>query len=77
MSDVEAGFFIVLAAIVIGYAAPKFQMRSAARRARNSYDRVQASTGSQAEELTKLSELKDKGAISDAEFEKMKAKIVA
>jgi hypothetical protein len=33
--------------------------------------------GSPADELHKLSELKDKGAISDAEFDRAKAKLLA
>ena len=40
-----------------------------------SYVRETASS-SPVDELHKLSELKDKGAISDAEFERMKAKVV-
>ena len=42
----------------------------------DSYVRETAGT-SPVDELHKLSELKDKGAISDAEYEKMKAKLVA
>ena len=41
----------------------------------DSYVRETAGT-SPVDELHKLSELKDKGAISDAEYEKMKAKLV-
>jgi len=41
----------------------------------DSYVRETAGT-SAVDELNKLSELKDKGAISDAEYEKMKAKVV-
>jgi hypothetical protein len=37
---------------------------------------VRETAGSPADELTKLSELHDKGTISDEEFEKMKAKVV-
>ena len=40
------------------------------------YIRETAGSGSQVDELAKLSDLKAKGAISDEEFEKMKAKIV-
>jgi ABC-type multidrug transport system fused ATPase/permease subunit len=40
------------------------------------YIRETASKGSPVDELAKLSALKEKGSISDEEFEKMKAKIV-
>jgi hypothetical protein len=43
----------------------------------DAYVREQAHGGSPAEELHKLNELREKGAISDAEFEKAKAKILA
>jgi hypothetical protein len=41
------------------------------------YVRTQAHAGSPADELHKLSDLKDKGAISAEEFEKAKAKLLA
>lgn len=41
------------------------------------YVRQQAHTGSAADELHKLNELKEKGALSDEEFEKAKAKLLA
>jgi len=41
------------------------------------YVREQAHTGSPADELHKLSELKAKGDLSDAEFEQAKAKLLA
>jgi hypothetical protein len=41
------------------------------------YVRQQAHTGSPADELHKLNELKEKGALSDEEFEKAKAKLLA
>ena len=42
------------------------------------YVRETAGSGSSAaDELTKLSDLKDKGAISDAEYEQAKAKLLA
>ena len=41
------------------------------------YIRETAGSGSSVDELAKLSELKDKGAISDAEFERAKAKLLA
>ena len=46
------------------------------RRHFDSYVRETAGT-SPVDELHKLSELKDKGAISDAEYDKMKAKLLA
>jgi high-affinity K+ transport system ATPase subunit B len=42
----------------------------------DSYVREQAHAASPADELHKLSELKDKGAISDEEFERAKAKLL-
>jgi Short C-terminal domain/Phospholipase_D-nuclease N-terminal len=47
------------------------------RRHMDAYVRETAGTGSPADELAKLSDLKAKGAISDAEFEQAKAKILA
>lgn len=41
------------------------------------YVREQAHAGSPADELHKLNELKEKGALSDAEFEQAKAKLLA
>jgi len=41
------------------------------------YVREQAGTGSSADELHKLSELKDKGALSAEEFERAKSKLLA
>ena len=43
----------------------------------DAYIRQQSSSGSTADELHKLSDLKDKGAITDADYEKAKAKILA
>jgi hypothetical protein len=43
----------------------------------DSYVREQASGGSPADELHKLNELKEKGALSGEEFEKAKAKLLA
>lgn len=42
----------------------------------DSYVREQAHTGSPADELHKLSELKDKGALSAEEFDRAKAKLL-
>jgi hypothetical protein len=43
----------------------------------DSYVREQAHAGSPADELHKLNDLKDKGALSPEEFEKAKAKLLA
>jgi hypothetical protein len=43
----------------------------------DTYVKETAGSGSAADELKKLGELKDKGAISDAEFAQMKAKLLA
>lgn len=43
----------------------------------DNYVREQAQAGSPAEELHKLSELKDKGALSSEEFERAKAKLLS
>jgi ABC-type multidrug transport system fused ATPase/permease subunit len=47
------------------------------RRHMDEYIRDTAGGSSSVDELHKLSELKDKGAISDAEFERAKAKLLA
>ena len=47
------------------------------RRHMDAYIRETAGTSSSVDELAKLSELKDKGAISDEEFERAKAKLLA
>ena len=46
------------------------------RRHMDTYIRETAGTASPVDELAKLSDLKDKGAISDAEFEQAKAKLL-
>jgi hypothetical protein len=43
----------------------------------DSYVREQASTASSADELHKLNELREKGALSEAEFERAKARLLA
>jgi ABC-type multidrug transport system fused ATPase/permease subunit len=48
-----------------------------ARKHMDAYIRETAGASSPADELAKLSELKDRGAISDAEFEQAKARILA
>ncbi len=47
------------------------------RRHMDDYVRETAGGASSVDELAKLSELKDKGAISDAEFERAKSKLLA
>jgi hypothetical protein len=47
------------------------------RRHMDDYIRDTAGSGSSADELQKLADLKERGAISDAEYEKAKAKILA
>ena len=47
------------------------------RRHMDSYIRETAGSGSSVDELAKLSELKDKGAISDEEFQRAKGKLLA
>ena len=47
------------------------------RKHMDSYVRETAGTGSAADELAKLSDLKDKGAISQEEFDRAKAKLLA
>lgn len=47
------------------------------RKHMDAYIRETAGTSSPADELVRLSELKDKGAISEAEFEQAKAKLLA
>ena len=64
-----------------GMADRAIKAQAQAQKQFDDYVRQTASTtsipgGGQADELLKLTELKDKGAISDAEFASMKAKIV-
>lgn len=47
------------------------------RRHMDEYVRETAGSGSSVDELAKLSDLKDKGAISDEEFDRAKAKLLA
>ncbi len=43
----------------------------------DAYIRQTASAGGTADQLTKLADLKDKGVLTDAEFESQKAKILS
>jgi ABC-type multidrug transport system fused ATPase/permease subunit len=47
------------------------------QKAFDSYVKQAASSGSSVDELSKLADLKEKGAITDAEFESQKAKLLA
>jgi hypothetical protein len=53
------------------------QEQADAKKQMDAYIQEQAHAGSPADELHKLSDLKDKGAITDTEFEAQKAKILA
>jgi hypothetical protein len=70
------GALIYLIARGKGMRERSIKEQADARKHFDSYVRETAGT-SPVDDLHKLSELKDKGAISDAEYEKMKAKVVA
>jgi hypothetical protein len=70
------GALIYLIARGKGMRERSIKEQADARKHFDSYVRETAGT-SPVDDLHKLSELKDRGAISDAEYEKMKAKIVA
>jgi predicted membrane channel-forming protein YqfA (hemolysin III family) len=53
-----------------------YLVANAQEEARQTYIQQAAGTGSPGEELTRLADLKDKGVIDDAEFEKLKAKAI-
>ena len=70
------GMFIYLIARGDGMRERTVKEQAEARRHMDAY--IQETAGSSpADELHKLSELRDKGAISDAEFEQAKAKLLA
>ncbi|MCD9624377.1 SHOCT domain-containing protein [Rhabdothermincola salaria] len=71
------GVFIYL--IVNGGKMAKNQMKMAEdqKAAMDSYIREAASTATPAEQLAQLADLHDRGKLSDAEYESMKAKVVA
>jgi len=54
----------------------QIQAAQAQQKAMNQYIQETASQGSTADQLAKLSDLKDKGVLSDAEFESQKAKLL-
>ena len=70
------GMFIYLIARGDGMRERAVKEQAEARKHMDAYVRETAGS-SPADELHKLSELRDKGAISDAEFEQAKAKLLA
>jgi phospholipase D-like protein/putative oligomerization/nucleic acid binding protein len=77
-------FFIPFLGMLVYFIARGQGMRDRAikeqadmRKHMDSYVRETAGTGSAADELAKLSDLKDKGAISQGEFDRAKAKLLA
>ena len=54
----------------------QIQAAQTQQKAMNQYIQETASQGSTADQLAKLSDLKDKGVLSDAEFESQKAKLL-
>ena len=77
-------FFIPFLGMLVYFIARGQGMRDRAikeqadmRKHMDSYVRETAATGSAADELAKLSDLKDKGAISQEEFDRAKAKLLS
>ncbi|MBS1878114.1 MAG: SHOCT domain-containing protein [Actinobacteria bacterium] len=73
-------FFGVLLYLIVrgsGMRDRTIKEQADAKKEFDSYVREQAKSGSPADELHKLSELKDKGALSAEEFESAKAKLLA
>jgi hypothetical protein len=70
------GVFIYLIARGEGMRDRAAKEQVEVRRQMDAYIRDTAGAGSPADELKKLSELKDRGAISDTEFEQAKAKLL-
>lgn len=71
------GVLIYLIARGSGMRDRTIKAEADAKKEFDSYIREQAHPASPAEELHKLAELKDRGAISDEEFERAKAKLLA
>ena len=69
------GILIYLVARGQGMRERAIEHQAAAQRQMDTYVR-QTAGASPADELSKLSELKDKGTLSDAEFERAKAKLL-
>ncbi|MGO9457444.1 MAG: SHOCT domain-containing protein [Acidimicrobiales bacterium] len=55
----------------------QIEAAQAQQKAMNQYIKETASSGSSADELAKLADLKSKGVLSDAEFEAQKAKLLS
>lgn len=70
------GVFVYLIARGRGMAERAAKRQSEAEAQFRQYVQDTASSGSAADQLAKLAELKSSGAISDAEYETMKAKVV-
>ena len=70
------GILIYLIARGQGMRDRALAQRAEAQKAMDKYVRDTAGAASPADELAKLSELKEKGAISDEEFERAKAKLL-
>jgi hypothetical protein len=71
------GMLIYLIARGEGMRERAVKERADMQRHMDEYVRETAASGSPVDELAKLSDLKDKGAISDAEFEQAKAKALS
>jgi hypothetical protein len=71
------GMLIYLIARGEGMRERAVKERADMQRHMDEYVRETAASGSPVDELAKLSDLKDKGAISDAEFEQAKAKLLS
>jgi hypothetical protein len=71
------GVFVYLIAHGNAMSQRDAEQAQARQQAFDSYVQDVASTGGSADELTKLADLKDRGVISDAEFQQQKAKILA
>jgi Short C-terminal domain/Phospholipase_D-nuclease N-terminal len=71
------GVFLYLIVRGSGMQERKIKEQADVKNHFDSYVREQAATGSLADELHKLAELKDKGALSAEEFDKAKAKLLA
>ncbi|HEX5588374.1 MAG TPA: SHOCT domain-containing protein [Acidimicrobiia bacterium] len=71
------GVFVYLIARGGSMAQRAAKQQQQAQQQFDSYVQSVASTGSTADELARLADLKSKGVISDAEFEQLKAKALA
>ena len=71
------GVFIYLIARGDGMRERAAKQQADARQQMDAYVREAAGTSSPVDDLAKLNELKERGAISDAEFQQAKAKLLA